>query len=199
MNDVFQRSRACCRAGLPDTPDAPVIVPTLETARLRLIPPSSACEASYLRFYTDAEASRAYGGPLTAGAAWTRLCSDAGAWQLQGFGVWALERKAHGDIVGTCGFWQGKGWPRELTWWLLPEVRGQGFAKEASIAAVDHAYRVLGWNEVQTYMNDENVAARSLVKALGGEPVVRKVFPDGLERQVFRIPAPGAAGPCQPQ
>lgn len=167
-------------------------IPTLETARLRLVPPGLACDEPYRRFYTDADASRAYGGPLTAGAAWARLCADVGAWQLQGFGVWAVERKAQGDIVGTCGFWQGKGWPRELTWWLLPEARGQGLAQEASLAAVAHAYRVFGWPEVQTYMNDDNAAARALVAALGGQPVARQRFPDGLERQLYRIPAPAA-------
>lgn len=101
---------------------------------------------------------------MTAGAAWARLASDIGNWYLQGFGVWAVQRKIEKDIVGTCGFWQGKGWPRELSWWLLPEFRGQGLAKEASVAAVNHAYRMFGWTEVQTYMNDENHAARSYVQ-----------------------------------
>lgn len=164
-------------------------IPTLETARLRLLPPSARCGEAYERFYTDAEASRAYGGPLSAGAAWARLCADVGSWHLMGFGVWAIERRLQGDIVGTCGFWQGRGWPRELTWWLLPEARGQGLAKEASVAAIGHAYRAFGWPEVQTYMNDENAAARALVLALGGVKVARQTFPDGLERDLYRLPA----------
>ena len=95
--------------------------------------------------------------------------------------------------MGTCGFWQGKGWPRELTWWLASEARGQGIAKEASIAAITHAYSVFEWSEVQTYMNDENSAARALVVSLGGHVVGRQRFPDGLERDVFQIPRPAAA------
>lgn len=163
-------------------------IPVLETARLRLVPPSVDCEAAYRRFYTDGAASAAYGGPLTAAGAWARLCADAGSWLLLGFGVWAVQRRDAGDIVGTCGFWQGRGWPRELTWWLLPEVRGQGLAKEASRAAIAHAYTGFGWDEVRTYMNDDNHAARALVLALGGVPCAREQFPDGLERDVFRIP-----------
>src|SRR5437763_1858926 len=120
-------------------------IPTLQTQRLVLLPPSAACADLYEKFYTNAEASRAYGGPLTGGAAWSRLASDLGGWYLQGFGVWMLQRCQQGDLIGTCGFWQAKGWPRELTWWLLPEARGAGLAQEASLAAVAHAYRVFGW------------------------------------------------------
>ena len=117
-------------------------IPTLETERLLLIPPSIECDLAYQRFYADGTASSAYGGPVSAGAAWARLAADLGSWHLQGFGVWAVKRRIEGDIVGTCGFWQGKDWPRELTWWLAPEARGQGIAKEASIAAITHAYSV---------------------------------------------------------
>lgn len=167
-------------------------IPTLETDRLRLVPPTAECETAYQAFYTDASASQHYGGPLSVGQAWARLATDLGSWHLQGFGVWAIEFKPEGAIVGTCGFWQGKGWPRELTWWLLPSARGRGVALEASHAAVLHAYQRFGWSEVQTYMNDNNAAARALAMRLDGHLVGRQRFPDGLERDVFRIPRPTA-------
>lgn len=167
-----------------------MIIPTLTTDRLLLVPPSRDCEPMYERFYTQAEASRAYGGPLTPGAAWSRLAADLGGWQLQGFGVWAIQRRATGDLVGVCGFWQGRGWPRELTWWLLPEARGEGLALEASRAAVAHAYGVWQWPAVHTYMNDDNGPARALAQRLQGRPAGRQRFPDGLERDLFLIPPP---------
>lgn len=163
-------------------------IPTLHTERLALMPPDASCDALYQRFYTDAAASHHYGGPLTPGAAWARLAADRGGWALQGFGVWVIRRRAEGDLVGTCGFWQGRGWPRELTWWLLPEVRGHGLAAEASRAAIHHAYDAFGWPQVQTYMNDDNAAARALVLRLGGERIDRLRFPDGLARDLFRLP-----------
>jgi [ribosomal protein S5]-alanine N-acetyltransferase len=163
-------------------------IPTLATDRLLLLPPGAQAQALYQRFYTDESASAAYGGPVSAGAAWTRLAADLGSWHLQGFGVWLIQRQEQGDLVGVCGFWQGLGWPRELTWWLLPEARGSGLAFEASKAAVAHAYTHFGWPAVETYMNDANQPARALVQRLGGRKVARQRFPDGLERDLYRIP-----------
>jgi [ribosomal protein S5]-alanine N-acetyltransferase len=163
-------------------------IPTLATDRLSLVPPDQACEELYRRFYIDAEASKAYGGPLTPGAAWNRLASDIGTWALQGFGVWAIREPKGDGLVGVCGFWQGLGWPRELTWWLLPQARGRGIAKEASLAAIERAYEVWKWESVRTYMQDENHEARALVLRLGGSKIRRQLFPDGLERDVFHIP-----------
>lgn len=169
------------------------LVPTLNTARLRLVPLAADCAAAYTQFYTDAVASAHYGGPLSAAGALNRLASDIGGWTLQGFGVWAIEAPGDHDpraIVGVCGFWQGLGWPLELTWWLLPQARGRGIAAEASRAAVRHAYDAWHWPAVHTYMNDDNAAARALVLRLGGVKVARRAFPDARERDVFRLPRP---------
>lgn len=170
-------------------------IPTLHTDRLALVPLSEACEDLYERFYTDAHASAQYNGPLASAAAWARLSADLGTWYLRGFGVWAVQRREQGDLVGVCGYWQGKGWPRELTWWLLTEARGLGIAYEASMAAVEHGYQSFGWPVVETYVKDENTPARTLVQRLGGIKTGRQVFPDGLERDLFRIPRNVAALP----
>lgn len=165
-------------------------IPTLDTERLRLVPPGEHGFNAYQRFYTDKAASRTYGGPLSAGQTWTRLKSDLGSWHLSDFGVWMIELKQTNEILGTCGFWQGLGWPRELTWWLLPSARGQGFAYEASIACLTHAYDNFGWASVETYMKDENFAARKLVERLGGEKIRRSDFPDGQQRDYYSLPRP---------
>lgn len=167
-------------------------IPTLHTDRLTLAPPSALCEDLYDEFYTDARASSEYGGPLTSGAASARLAADIGTWHMRGFGVWVVRRNEQGDFVGTCGYWQGKGWLRELTWWLLPRARGAGIAHEASLAVIRHAYEVFGWPAVETCMKDTNAAARALVERLGGVKTGRRRFPDGLERDVFQIPQPPA-------
>jgi RimJ/RimL family protein N-acetyltransferase len=129
-----------------------------------------------------------YGGPINIEQVWSRLKADIGSWYLLGYGVWAVQQKSDNSLIGTCGFWKGKNWSKELTWWVMPEGRGKGVATEASKAAIDHAYMMFKWSSVETYMNDDNIAARSLVEKLGGKKVDRKVFPDGLSRNIYQLP-----------
>jgi len=164
------------------------MLPTLETELLRLVPPTLASLDVYELFYMDSEASKAYGGPIEKEQVLTRLKADLGSWYLFGFGVWIIQLKSDSSFVGTCGFWQGKNWPTELTWWVLPEARGKGVATEASKAAISHAYTEFKWDAVKTYMNDENVAARALVEKLGGQKIDRAKFHDGLSRNIYQLP-----------
>jgi RimJ/RimL family protein N-acetyltransferase len=166
------------------------MIPTIETERLRLLPPSADCFDVYQRFYTDEAASKMYGGPINEEQVWARLKADLGSWYLLGFGVWVIQLKSDNSLVGTCGFWQGKGWPRELTWWVMPEGRGKGIATEASKAALQHAYREFKWELVETYMNDDNGAARALVEKLDGIKTSRQKFNDGLSRNIYTLPNP---------
>ncbi len=119
------------------------MIPTLETPRLTLAPLNRECASAYESFYTDAAASRLYGGPISAGAAFGRL-------------------------------------------------GGQGIAREASLAAIRHAYESFQWPVVETYMNDDNAPAKALVLSLGGSLSRRQVFPDGLQRNVFVLPRAAA-------
>ena len=164
------------------------MIATIETERLRLMAPSMECLDAYEAFYTDAEASSAYGGPMNKQQIFARLKADIGSWYLLGFGVWVIQLKSDNSFVGTCGFWQSTDWPTELTWWVLPEVRGKGIATEASIAAISHAYNEFNWDTVNTYMNDDNIAARSLAEKLGGKKIDRQSFSDGLSRDIYQLP-----------
>jgi len=53
-----------------------------------------------------------------------------------------------------------------------------------------HAYDEFKWDVVETYMNDENLAARTLVEKLGGKKTRRECFNDGLSRDIYHIPKP---------
>lgn len=166
-------------------------IPRIETERLLLRGPEAGDFPVYRDFFADAEASHLYGGPLGADRAWRVLATDLGHWQLRGFGRWSIVESASGAMVGGCGLWWPEGYPRsELTWWIAPAFRRLGYAREASVAAIRFAYEVLGWDLVETHMNDENHAARALAERLGGTVMVREIFPDGLTRDVFALPRP---------
>jgi RimJ/RimL family protein N-acetyltransferase len=164
-------------------------IPQLQTERLLLRAPSESDFEAYAEFYGDGEASNFYGGPIDALAAWGKLARDSGHWHLRGYGQWTILRKDNGEVVGSAGFAWPTGWPRpELTWWIGRSYRRQGFAREASVAAIGYGYRELQWSLVQTHMKDENTAAKSLVLSLGGQKIAREVFPDGVNRDVYCLP-----------
>ncbi len=165
------------------------MIPTLETERLLLRAPTPQDLPTYVAFFSDAQASSFYGGPLDAQGAWRVLALDFGHWALRGYGRWAIESRASGKMIGGCGLWWPEGLPRsELTWWLMPEGRGKGYATEASVAAIAFGYDVLGWDLVETHMNDDNLPARKLVERLGGKMIARETFPDGVTRNVYELP-----------
>ncbi|KZM50143.1 GNAT family acetyltransferase [Labrenzia sp. OB1] len=167
------------------------MLPVLETERLILRVPEEQDFELYRDFYRDREASHFYGGPISSSAAWGRLARDVGHWHLRGYGQWILQKRNCEQLVGSCGFAWPTDWPRpELTWWIAKSQRRLGYAKEASLAAINFAYDTLGWNLVQTHMRDENSAAKSLVLSLGGQVISREEFPDCVWRNVYELPDP---------
>lgn len=164
-------------------------IPMLETERLILRAPKGADFAVYRAFYADRAASSFYGGPLDPALAWRKLAVDLGHWALRGYGMWSLELRETGEMIGSCGLVWPEGWPRhELTWWMMPAARRHGYALEASRAAIDWGYDELGWRRVETHMDDANQPARLLAEKLGGEVVERKRFPDGIRRNIYVLP-----------
>lgn len=163
-------------------------IPALATDRLILRGPEESDFPVYRDFYAEAAASSFYGGPLDPSQAWRRLAQDLGHWALRGHGMWAVIEKASGSTIGGCGIVWPAGWPRhELSWWIVPVARRNGYAEEASRAAIRWALAALGWNAVETHMKDENGAARALAVKLGGKVISRETFPDKVARDVFEI------------
>lgn len=166
-------------------------IPTLNTDRLILRAPNADDYDTYKDFYRDEVASRAYGGPLSDFLAWKKLAADLGHWHLKGFGMWSVEEKQTGHMVGGCGLVWPEAYPRsELTWWIIPSARRKGYASEASQSVIQFAYQTLNWDSVETHMNDENHAARNLVLKLGATMTERASFPDGNDRNIYKFPLP---------
>jgi len=132
------------------------MIPTIETERLVLRAPNESDYPVYRDFFSDADASHFYGGPVSASRAWGVLAADIGHWVLRGYGRWSVVVKNSGEMIGCCGLWWPEGTQRsELTWWIVPRARRHGYAFEASQAAIRFGYRGLGWALVETHMVDE--------------------------------------------
>ncbi len=152
------------------------VVPVLETERLimREIHPSDF--EPFARFFAD-EVSKFLGGPLDKTKAWRKLALYAGQWSLNGFGEWALEVKESGKFAGICGPWFPLGWnEREISWALMPDHFGKGYATEAAHRTLQFAYQDLGWSTAISQIEPENSPSIRVAKRLGA--VYEKDFSD---------------------
>ena len=82
-------------------------------------------------------------GAMSSDEAWSRLLRHVGHWQVAGYGVFAVEDKKTGRLVGETGltdFRRGLG-PRfdgcpEITWSVAAGDQRRGYATEAAEAAL---------------------------------------------------------------
>lgn len=163
--------------------------PVLETQRLTLQAPTRADLSAYAAFYavSDLQVGGYRGGRTEAEVA-AILTRDIEHWATCGFGMFLLRRIGDDTVIGGTGLVHPRDWPsHELTWWLMPAARGQGYASEASRAVIAWAQDTLGWDRVETHMRDENLPARRLAERLGGRVDRRVTFPDGVDRDVFTL------------
>ena len=79
----------------------------------------------------DREAARWIGGPLSRAMAWRGFLTIAGAWAVQGFGMFSVLERDTGAWVGRLGPWMPEGWPGpEVGWGIVRSRWGRGYATE---------------------------------------------------------------------
>ncbi|MEM7290218.1 MAG: GNAT family N-acetyltransferase [Pseudomonadota bacterium] len=162
-------------------------IPTIESARLifRAFREETDFDA-YANFYAS-EQTRYYGGPLDRSNAWRAAAAMMGHWVIRGFGAWAIEEKATGDFCGIVGLWYPESWPkREITWSIVPEKQGKGFAYEGAIRTRQYAYETLGWDTVHSCILEGNIASIGLVEKLGATLEHERVHPTRGKFLVYR-------------
>lgn len=145
-----------------------------ETERLILRGWDEAARAEFARVTNTPAVMEWLGGvaePATLAAAFERL---DGYQRDHGHTLWAVERKADGEILGFCGLKRvntAGGEPLhgqfEIGWRLREDAWGQGYAKEAAIAAMDLAFGRFGAPHVVALTVEGNVPSRNLMSRLG--------------------------------
>jgi len=143
---------------------------TLETPRLKLRQFGAADVPAYAAMCGDAEVMRyiGEGQTQTPDEAWRTLASFLGHWQLRGYGMWALEHRDSGALIGRVGYIDPPGWPGfELGWLLARDHWGHGYAREAAAVALRHAFEVLQRERVISLIRPQNRRSIALAEALG--------------------------------
>lgn len=154
--------------------------PVLTTPRLVLRPPRAADFEPWAAMLADEETARFIGGVRTRAETWRALLMMAGAWTVQGYGMFSVLERDTGEWIGRVGPWRPVGWPGPEVGWALVRSRwGRGLAAEAATAAIDWAFDDLGWDEVIHCISPQNLASRRLAGRLGS-----------VDRGPARLPPP---------
>ena len=143
---------------------------TLETERLTLRLFREADLDAYAEMSGDAEVMRYLGNgqPMTRAEAWRSMAVMVGHWRLRGYGLWAVEERASGAMVGRIGCWNPEGWPGlEVGWTLRRRYWGRGFATEGARAALHYAFTRLGCRHVISLIRPANAASIRVAERLG--------------------------------
>jgi RimJ/RimL family protein N-acetyltransferase len=178
---------------------------TLETERLTLRMLREADLDAYAEMCADPDVMRYLGDgqPLARPMAWRNLAMLVGHWSLRGYGLWAVEERGSGVLVGRIGFWHPEGWPDfELGWTLRRAFWGRGYATEGARAALRYAFTQMGRPHVISLIQPDNTASIRVAQRLG-ERLVGSTEVMGKPALVYRISREeweaalsGPAGPC---
>lgn len=114
------------------------------------------------------------GTPLSREDSWRRIGCVTGLWSLIGYGYWAVERLSDRRWIGIAGFADFKrdvspsieGIP-EMGWIFAPHAHGQGYALEATRAAMAWADANLPGREFVAIIDPHNAPSIRLAEKLG--------------------------------
>lgn len=167
---------------------------TIETERLVLRPFRQSDVDAYAAICADLDVMRYIGSGrvLDRADTWRAIATNLGHWQLRGYGLWAWEEKATGQLVGRGGLWNPEGWPGVEAGWLLAKPHwGKGYATEAARAVIRWGFEKLPVNEIISLIHPDNARSMKVAERLG-ERLVRQTMVDGIRACVYAISRPAA-------
>ncbi len=164
-------------------------IPTLETERLILRPPTMDDWPAY-RDFMASDRAVFMGGPHNEEANWGMFCHDTALWSLFGHGALSVDTRTDRACVGQIGINAGPLFPeRELGWFVFPGSEGKGYAFEAASALRDWALGVRGFKTLVSNIHPDNARSIRLAERLGASP-----DPDAPRRDpkdlIYRHPGP---------
>ncbi|MTK52642.1 GNAT family N-acetyltransferase [Paludibacter sp.] len=159
----------------------------LETPRLylRLLTPEDASELSLV--LSDKESMKHYPHPFSQEEVMAWIERNLQRYQNEGFGLWAVIRKADNQFLGDCGITlqniDGDILP-EIGFHIIKKYCNAGYATEAAEACKRYAIEQLGYQSVYSYSEVGNKASQKVASKIGMRPV--KTFcKDGIEKVVY--------------
>jgi RimJ/RimL family protein N-acetyltransferase len=144
------------------------MIPRLQTDRLVL---RAFCEAdldAFAAIMADPDVMTYLGGPMIRANAWRAMATTLGHWALKGYGMWAVERKDDGALIGRVGMLQPEGWTGlEIGWTLGRPYWGKGYATEAAACAMAYAFLTQPDERIVSNIDPGNAASEAVARRLG--------------------------------
>ncbi|HVF47674.1 MAG TPA: GNAT family N-acetyltransferase [Pyrinomonadaceae bacterium] len=104
-----------------------------------------------------------------------------------GYGLYAVELKGEGQVVGTCGFVRRDTLPGpDIGFALLPEFEGKGYGFESASAVMRYGLGTLGFDRVLAITSLDNDKSGRLLEKLGFKfDEIRQLGKEALKVYVF--------------
>ncbi len=141
------------------------------------------------QIFSDPEAMKHYPAAFTRNEVLVWIERQLRNYAEHGYGLWALELKETGDVVGDCGLtWQRVGYSPERQletgWHVRRDLWNQGLATEAASACRDYARDVLGQKHLISIITASNLPSQAVASKLG-MAMEREDHLDGRRRLIF--------------
>lgn len=89
-------------------------------------------------------------------------------WQERGYGLWALESRQTGELIGRCGLqYITETDEVEVDFILSRDYWGRGLATEAGLASIQYGFDVLKVDSIVGIVHLENRASQRVLEKLG--------------------------------
>jgi RimJ/RimL family protein N-acetyltransferase len=146
-------------------------VPEIVTPRLRLRAWREGDVERMAAIYTDPEVVR-FLRPLDLDGTRQQLRRFVDSWDERGFGLWAVEERGSGRLIGRIGLMHHDDWTAsphdsEVGWTLDRSSWGQGLASEGGAAALRFGFETLGMERIISIAHRENLASQRVMQKLG--------------------------------
>lgn len=145
-------------------------IPTLETERLVLRPFRDQDAEPLFALMQDPEVVQFVGDRRipTRQECWRSIAGWIGHWALRGYGVWAVEERASGDLIGRIGLMNPLDWPGpEVVWTLGKAWWGHGYATEGARRALDWGFEERDFEELISLIDPANLPSIRVAGRLG--------------------------------
>ena len=149
-----------------------VAVPRIETGRLLLREWRESDLDPYARMCSDPEVMRYLPGVLDREGSEEQISGFVRHWEERGFGLWAVEHRATGTLIGFVGLLRQENWPEgehktEVGWRLDRSFWGRGLATEGARASLRYGFEDLGLDGIISITLPENAASRRVMEKAG--------------------------------